>query len=153
TTPPARAGALRVGRRERRPSAKPRLLPARSACAAPSACLEHTPAPASADGPEGPVHGSRFGTMCPATAGDIGSGKGGLRMLFAIALAAADPAAFLAAVRAQDLAQVERMLSKEPSLAGARDEKGSAVSSALAARQGVGFMPRRDNRVLAAILK
>jgi len=45
------------------------------------------------------------------------------------------------------------MLSKEPSLAGARDEKGSAVSSALAARQGVGFMPRRDNRVLAAILK
>ena len=42
------------------------------------------------------------------------------------------------------------MLSKEPSLAGARDEKGSAVSSALASRQGVGFMPRRDNRVLAA---
>jgi len=74
-------------------------------------------------------------------------------MLFAIALAAADPAAFLAAVRAQDLTRVERMLSKEPSLAGARDEKGSAVSSALAARQGVGFMPRRDNRVLAAILK
>jgi len=74
-------------------------------------------------------------------------------MIIALALAAADPVAFLAAVRADDLAQVEHMLSKDRSLAGARDEKGSAVSSALAVRKGQGFVPRRDNRVLEAILK
>ena len=75
-------------------------------------------------------------------------------MLIALALATADPAAFLAAVRALDLPHVEQMLSADPSLAAARDAKGSAVSSALGARRGKeGFLPRRDNRVLDAILK
>jgi len=75
-------------------------------------------------------------------------------MLIALALATADPAAFLAAVRALDLPRVEQMLSADPSLAAARDAKGSAVSSALGARRGKeGFLPRRDNRVLDAILK
>jgi hypothetical protein len=68
-------------------------------------------------------------------------------------IAAADPAAFLAAVRAQDLKKVEQMLAESPALANARDEKGSAVSSALGARRGEGFTPRRENRVLQAILQ
>ena len=76
-------------------------------------------------------------------------------MLIALALAAAaDPAAFLAVVRAQDLPAVERMLEKDPSLASARDDKGSAVSSALSTRVGEeGFLPRRKNRVLDALLR
>ena len=74
-------------------------------------------------------------------------------MLIALALATADPTAFLAAVRAQDLARVERMLEEDPSLASARDEKGSAVGAALGARRGEGFVPRRQNRVLDAILR
>jgi len=74
-------------------------------------------------------------------------------MLIALAIAAADPAAFLAAVRAQDLARVEQMLSQAPSLASAHDAKGTAVTSALAARRGDGFVPRRDNRLLDAILR
>src|SRR5207248_4225492 len=45
--------------------------------------------------------------------------QGGTYMLIAMVLAAADPAAFLAAVRAQDLARVERMLDDDPSLASA----------------------------------
>ena len=75
-------------------------------------------------------------------------------MLLALALAAADPATFLAAVRAQDLTKVEQMLEQDPSLASARDEKGSALGSALGARMGEeGFMPRRKNRVLEAVLR
>jgi ankyrin repeat protein len=75
-------------------------------------------------------------------------------MLIAIALAAAaDPAAFLAAVRTQDLPGVQRMLEQDPSLASARDDKGSAVSSALGTRVGEGFLPRRRNRVLDALLR
>ncbi|HYY51984.1 MAG TPA: ankyrin repeat domain-containing protein [Myxococcales bacterium] len=74
-------------------------------------------------------------------------------MLIALALATADPTAFLAAVRAQDLARVERMLAENPSLASARDEKGSAVGAALGARRGDGFVPRRQNRVLDAVLR
>jgi uncharacterized protein len=74
-------------------------------------------------------------------------------MLIALALAAGDPGAFLAAVRAQELASVERMLAGNPSLASARDEKGSAVGAALGARRGEGFLPRRQNRVLDAILR
>jgi uncharacterized protein len=74
-------------------------------------------------------------------------------MLIALALAAADPATFLAAVRAQDLGRVERMLGENPSLASARDEKGSAVGAALGARRGDAFVPRRENRLLEAILR
>jgi len=74
-------------------------------------------------------------------------------MLIALALAAAGPAGFLAAVRAQDLTNVERLLEADPSLASARDEKGSAVAAALGARRGDGFVPRRENRVLDAILR
>ncbi|MGZ6125643.1 MAG: ankyrin repeat domain-containing protein [Myxococcales bacterium] len=74
-------------------------------------------------------------------------------MLIALAIAAASPAGFLEAVRALDLERVERMLSADPSLASARDDKGSAVSSALGARRGEGFLPRRENRVLDAILR
>jgi uncharacterized protein len=74
-------------------------------------------------------------------------------MLMAMVLAAADPAGFLAAVRAQDLARVERLLEDDPSFASARDEKGSAVGAALGARRGEGFVPRRQNRVLDAILR
>jgi uncharacterized protein len=74
-------------------------------------------------------------------------------MLIAMALAVADPAAFLAAVRGQDLARVERLLEQDPSLASARDEKGTAVAAALGARRAEGFVPRRQNRVLDAILR
>jgi uncharacterized protein len=74
-------------------------------------------------------------------------------MFIAMVLAAADPAAFLTAVRAQDLSRVERLLEADPSLASARDEKGSAVGGALGARRGEGFVPRRQNRVLDAILR
>jgi len=74
-------------------------------------------------------------------------------MLIAMVLAAADLAGFLAAVRAQDLARVERLLEGDPSLASARDEKGSALAAALGARRGEGFVPRRQNRVLDAILR
>jgi uncharacterized protein len=68
-------------------------------------------------------------------------------------IAAADPATFLAAVRAKDLDSAERMLVADAGLASARDEKGSAVSSALAVRSGEGFTPRRKNRLLQAILR
>ena len=74
-------------------------------------------------------------------------------MLIALALAVADPAAFLAAVRAQDLPRVEEMLSQDPSLATAHDAKASAVTYALAARRGEAFVPRSENRVLEAILR
>jgi ankyrin repeat protein len=74
-------------------------------------------------------------------------------MLLALALAAADPAAFLAAVRAQELTRVEQMLDQEPSLASARDEKSSAVSAALSAHAGEGFLPRANNQVLDALLR
>ena len=74
-------------------------------------------------------------------------------MLIALALAAADPAAFLTAVRAQDLPRVEQMLTEDPSLASAHDEKSAAVTAALAARRGESFVPRRENRVLEAILR
>jgi ankyrin repeat protein len=70
-----------------------------------------------------------------------------------IALAAAAAASFLAAVRAQDLARVERMLEEDPSLASSRDDEGSAVGAALGARHHEGFVPRRQNRVLDAILR
>jgi ankyrin repeat protein len=68
-------------------------------------------------------------------------------------LAAADSTAFLAAIRAKDLARVEAMLRADPALASARDEKGSAVALALAVRRGEGFTPRRENRLLEALLR
>lgn len=75
-------------------------------------------------------------------------------MIAAFALiAAADAAPFLAAVRAQDLSRVEQMLTDRPDLASAQDDKGSAVGSALGARRGEGFIPRRENRLLRAILR
>jgi len=58
------------------------------------------------------------------------------------------------AIHAQNVAQVEKLLTKDQSLVGARDEKGaSAVSAALGARKGEGFIPRKENRVLDAILR
>jgi ankyrin repeat protein len=45
------------------------------------------------------------------------------------------------------------MLSAHPELASAQDDKGTAVSSALGARRGEGFIPRRENRLLEAILR
>ncbi|HZX96806.1 MAG TPA: ankyrin repeat domain-containing protein [Myxococcales bacterium] len=76
-------------------------------------------------------------------------------MIAALAvIAAADAASFLIAVRAQDLKSVEQMLAKDPELASAKDEKGSAVSAALGARRGKeGFVPRRENALLAAIVQ
>lgn len=68
-----------------------------------------------------------------------------------VILAAAD---LFAAIRAQDLPQVERLLAKDPSLAASHDEHGtSAVAAALSVRKGEGFLPRRENRILDAILK
>jgi ankyrin repeat protein len=58
------------------------------------------------------------------------------------------------AIRAQDVKQVERMLADDPSLAAKPDENGvSPVSLAMAVRKGVGFVPRKENRVLEAILR
>src|SRR5438874_12052658 len=65
--------------------------------------------------------------------------QGGTHMLMAMILAAADPADFLTAVRALDLARVGRLLEDDPSLASARDEKGSAIAAALGARRGEGL--------------
>jgi ankyrin repeat protein len=72
-------------------------------------------------------------------------------MTAALVLIAAD---LFAAVRSQDLSALERMLASEPALASSHDEKGaSAVSAALGARKGEGFLPRRENRLLDAILR
>ena len=70
--------------------------------------------------------------------------------LFAAAVAVD---AFFAALQSRDLAAVEKMLAAEPSLASAKDAKGvSAVARALHASTGEGFLPRRENRVLDAVL-
>jgi ankyrin repeat protein len=72
-------------------------------------------------------------------------------MTAALVLIAAD---LFAAIRSQDLPAVEKLLASDPSLASSRDEKGaSAVSAAIGARKGEGFLPRRENRVLDAILR
>jgi uncharacterized protein len=71
-----------------------------------------------------------------------------------IAFAALVAADLFSAIRAQDLPQVEKLLSQDPALASKRDEKGaSPVSAALGARKGEGFVPRRENLVLDAILR
>ena len=68
-------------------------------------------------------------------------------MTAALLLATAEM--LFAAIRAQDLHQVEKMLDHDPSLASARDEKGaSALGVALATRKGEGFVPRRENRIV-----
>ena len=73
-------------------------------------------------------------------------------MTAALLLATAEM--LFAAIRAQDLHQVEKMLDHDPSLASARDEKGaSALGVALAARKGEGFVPRRENRIVDALLR
>lgn len=60
---------------------------------------------------------------------------------------------FFSAVRANDKAAVEKLLETDPSLASAKDEKGSsAVSVALSLSSGEGFTPARKNAVLQAIL-
>ena len=72
-------------------------------------------------------------------------------MTAALLLVAAD---LFAAIRAQDLPAVEKLLASEPSLASSHDEKGaSAVSAAIGVRKGEGFLPRRENQVLDAILR
>ena len=72
-------------------------------------------------------------------------------MTVAAVLIAAD---LFSAVRAQDLAQVEKLLSQDPSLAAKRDEKGaSPVSTALGLPRGEGFIPRKENRILDALLR
>jgi ankyrin repeat protein len=72
-------------------------------------------------------------------------------MTAAVLLLAAD---LFSAIRAQDVPAVEKLLASDPALASTRDEKGaSAVSAAMAARKGEGFLPRRENRVLDAILR
>ena len=69
---------------------------------------------------------------------------------FAALLAAAD---LFAAIHAQDLPQVEQLLAQDPALAGRPDEKDTTpVAAALSLRKGEGFLPRRENRILAAIL-
>src|SRR4051812_42804064 len=58
------------------------------------------------------------------------------------------------AIRAQDLAQVEKLLTNDPSLAAKADDNGvSPVSLAMGARKGEGFVPRKENRVLDALLR
>jgi ankyrin repeat protein len=75
-----------------------------------------------------------------------------LMMTAAVALLVA--ADLFAAIRAQDLAQVEKLLAEDPSLAAKVDEKGvSPVSLAMGARKGEGFLPRKENRVLEALLR
>src|SRR5437660_11784 len=72
-------------------------------------------------------------------------------MTAAALLIAAD---LFAAIRAQDLAQVEKLLAQDPSLAAKVDEKGvSPVSLAMGARRAEGFVPRKQNRVLDALLR
>jgi ankyrin repeat protein len=70
--------------------------------------------------------------------------------MFALLLAVPD---FFAAVHAQDVAAVERMLKEDPQLAEAKNEKGrSAVTMALAVQKGEGFLPRAENKILDLIL-
>jgi len=72
-------------------------------------------------------------------------------MTAAALLIAAD---LFSAIRAQDLAQVEKSLTDDPSLAAKTDDKGvSPVSLAMGARRGEGFVPRKENRVLDALLR
>jgi len=71
--------------------------------------------------------------------------------LLAVALVASD---LFLAIRAQDLAQVEKVLAQDRALASSRDENGtSPVSAALGSRKGEAFVPRRENRILDAILR
>jgi uncharacterized protein len=75
-----------------------------------------------------------------------------LPMLAAV-VSAADPAALFESLRLHDLAALQRLLAAEPALANARNPKGtSAVSVALFASRGEGFIPPAENRALAAIL-
>lgn len=71
-------------------------------------------------------------------------------MTAAAVLIAAD---LFSAIRAQDVKQVETLLARDPSLAATRDENGvSPVAAAMGLRSGEGFMPRKENRVLDALL-
>ena len=71
-------------------------------------------------------------------------------MTAAAVLIAAD---LFSAIRAQDLNEVEKLLSQDPSIAAKKDENGSSpIGAALGARKGEGFVPRRENRILDAIL-
>ncbi|HEX4383321.1 MAG TPA: ankyrin repeat domain-containing protein [Myxococcales bacterium] len=57
------------------------------------------------------------------------------------------------AIQSQDLPQVRELLRKDPSLAAARDEKGtSAVSAAFTVQRAEGFLPRYENPILDALL-
>src|SRR3954471_19108918 len=155
TRPPrpqgATAAASRADRPARRPSAR---RPARKwsrAVAARESCGEHTTvtgghvwagrtrrglAPRNDVAPRAlALHATEEETMMTAAA----------------LLIAAD---LFAAIRAQDLPQVERLLAADPSLAAKVDEKGvSPVSIAMGARRAEGFVPRKENRVLDALLR
>ena len=69
--------------------------------------------------------------------------------------AAQTPAeALFAAIRAQDLPSVERLLSTDPALVSATDENGrSAVMSALLIIAGESFLPPAGNPTLQALLR
>jgi ankyrin repeat protein len=74
-------------------------------------------------------------------------------MTIAVALLIA--ADLFVAIRAQDLKEVEKLLAEDPSLASQADENGSSpVSVALGLKRNKeSFLPRKDNRILAAILR
>jgi ankyrin repeat protein len=74
-------------------------------------------------------------------------------MTIAVALLIA--ADLFVAIRAQDLKEVEKLLGENPSLASQADENGSSpVSVALGLKRNKeSFLPRKDNRILAAILR
>jgi ankyrin repeat protein len=74
-------------------------------------------------------------------------------IIVALPLSAGDAADFLKAVGGGDLATVQSMLTREPTLANARSPRGTnAVTIALFINQGEGFLDPAKNEVLQAIL-
>ena len=75
-------------------------------------------------------------------------------MMLAALATAVSPAAFWEAIKAKDADAVEKLLEQDPSLASAKSPKGtSAVSAALFALTGQGFLPPAENKMLAAVLR
>src|SRR5207302_1144039 len=93
----------------------------------------------------------RFGTMRTLSGTRYRAPQEEIMMTVAAVLIAAD---LFSAIRTQDLNEVEKLLSQDSSLAAKKDENGSSpIGAALGARKGEGFVPRRENRVLDAILR
>ena len=74
-------------------------------------------------------------------------------LMAGLPMAAADEAAFMKSISANDVAAVRAMLAADPSLANAHNAKGTpAVSAALFINRGEGFLEPKTNEILQLIL-